>query len=91
MQISVDHPTIGSGPKANFYYVSVNNHVFWFSYKTCVAFEEPDLHGCRRVVRENDWGPTTGKHLNEIDPDKSLRIPGDEFEDQLAKLQVKFS
>lgn len=59
----------------------------WFSYKTPVAFSA----GCGRVVRENDWGPTTGKHLNAIDGgDKKARIPGHAFEELLAQtLQVK--
>lgn len=37
---------------------------FWFSYKTLVAFYHPTRG---RIVRQNDWGPTTGKHLNAID------------------------
>ena len=36
----------------------------YFSYETPVAFEAPG-HGL--VVRVNDWGPTSGKHLNWID------------------------
>ena len=36
----------------------------YFSYKTPVAFRAP---GFGLVVRENEWGPTTGKHLNAID------------------------
>ena len=31
-----------------------------YSYRTCVGFRTGRT-GC--VVRENDWGPTTGKHL----------------------------
>lgn len=53
----------------------------WYSYKTIVAFR--DSFG-KRYVRQNDWGPTTGKHLNAIDGgDKKARIPGDEFERKL--------
>ncbi len=36
----------------------------WFSYRMPVAFARP--RGVL-VVRENIWGPTTGKHLNAID------------------------
>ena len=57
---------------------------YWFSYKTLVAFE-PSLGGAR-VVRHNDWGPTTGKHLNWIDGgDKASRISGDAFLDYVAR------
>lgn len=48
----------------------------FFSYETPVAFRKD----YKLVVRENDWGPTTGRHLNAIDPDKSVRVRGDEFE-----------
>ena len=54
----------------------------YFSYKTPVAFRS-FKDGLR--IRENDWGPTTGKHLNAIDPDKSRRISGDQFEKELAQ------
>jgi hypothetical protein len=36
----------------------------WFSYQTLVAFQT-ERSGL--MVRKNEWGPTTGKHLNEID------------------------
>ena len=36
----------------------------WYSYQTPVAFH---VGGQRRVVRRNEWGTTTGKHLNWID------------------------
>jgi len=52
--------------------------VFWFSYQTLVAFQAANH---MRVVRQNDWGPTTGKHLNWIDGgDHASRVPSDEFE-----------
>ena len=35
----------------------------YFSYKTVVAFRAEG----HLVVRQNVWGPTTGKHLNAID------------------------
>jgi hypothetical protein len=53
----------------------------WFSYKTPVAFQTNSTFACR----VNDWGPTTGKHLNCIEPDKSKRIPGDQFERILSE------
>jgi len=56
----------------------------WYSYKTPVAFYRPG-HG-PKVVRRNEWGPTTDKHLNAIDGgDKSSRVPGDIFEAQLRE------
>jgi hypothetical protein len=63
-----------------------NQEQLWFSYKTLVAF-------CRDgetiIVRENDWGPTTGKHLNAIDGGskeaKKKRLSSQNFEDEYYK------
>lgn len=57
----------------------------WYSYKTPVAFCVPGPGAV--VVRENVWGPTTGKHLNAIDgggPAKKARVGGADFEARLA-------
>lgn len=54
--------------------------VVWFSYETPVAFSHPSTG---LVCRENEWGPTTGRHLNAIEPDRAKRIPGGEFEARL--------
>ncbi len=55
----------------------------YFSYKTPVAYR----HRGKLRVRQNSWGPTTGKHLNEIDgSDKASRIPGEQFEHELASI-----
>ena len=49
----------------------------WYSYETPVAFQ---TCGQPRVVRTNDWGPTTGKHLNWIDNgDKARRVDSARF------------
>ncbi len=66
---------------------------YWFSYKTLVAFQ---VLGRLRIVRENDWGPTTGKHLNWIDGGdhyaKKERVDGETFKqtlsEQLAELET---
>jgi len=56
----------------------------YFSYQTCVAFYPP--HG-ERVISENSWGPTTGRHLNELDGGrKKERVPRAEFEEKLAEV-----
>lgn len=41
--------------------VDIGDLRLWFSYHTVVAFHAPGQH---RMVRQNDWGTTTGKHLN---------------------------
>ena len=62
--------------------VSVGNLTLNFSYNTVIAFNSP-FSGF--VISENVWSMTTGRHLNEIHPDKSLRIPNKEFMQKLAE------
>jgi hypothetical protein len=55
---------------------------FYFSYRTLVAVRVP---GKGLIVHENDWGPTTGKHLNWIDGgDKTSRVSGAVFSATVA-------
>ena len=49
---------------------------FWFSYKTLVAFKKL---GGPVVCRENEWGLTTGKHLNAIS-NKKDRVDEETFQ-----------
>jgi hypothetical protein len=42
---------------------SLDGRDFYFSYQTLVAFRTKDG---AVIMRENQWGPTTGKHLNAI-------------------------
>ena len=49
---------------------------FYFSYKTLVVFNSRETG---LVVRRNDWGPTTGKHLNAICREQSRRVGSEEF------------
>lgn len=70
--MQVTHPT----DRPNFTRVDTADLTVWFSYRTPVAFS--NHRGL--LVRENEWGPTTGKHLNEIDGGdrqaKAQRVPG---------------
>ena len=73
MNVSIDHPT----DRPNFSRVRINDIVIWFSYQTPIAFHHPSTG---EVVRENDWGPTTGKHLNYIEARHDRRVSGEEFQ-----------
>lgn len=52
----------------------------WFSYTTPVAFK---VDGLPKVVHQNVWSRTTGKHLNAIDgggkSEKARRVNSDAF------------
>lgn len=79
-------PTIRSYrayPTANAMMLELGNGVtVWFSYSTPVAFETPTSG---LVVRENSWGPTTGRHLAMIEAqcnaDRRSRVSEAEFAD----------
>lgn len=62
----------------------VNKVLYYFSYKTLVAFEHISTG---LVIRENIWGNTTGKHLNWIDADKSKRVNTETFFEKLDELK----
>ena len=77
MNISIAHPT----DRPNFTEVRLGELTLYFSYRTVVGFH---TYQDGNVVRENDWGPTTGKHLKYIDNGrKSERISGELFEQRL--------
>lgn len=71
--------------KSNYACVSIGVLTLWFSYDTVIAFSTS--HGCK--CRINNWGPTTAKHLNWIEPDHSKRIPSKHFEKELTKVLKK--
>lgn len=73
--VYVDYQSEGYGSHALRF--DMDDATFWFSYKTLVAFRK----GGRTYVRQNDWGPTTGKHLNAIDGgDRKSRLTAGAFD-----------
>jgi hypothetical protein len=82
MRVSIDHPT----GRPNFTEVTFGDLVVWFSYKTPIGFMYP---GEGRVVRENQWGPTTGRHLNEISTGQ--RVTSEAFEAKLNAYAERLS
>ena len=57
---------------------------FWFSYDTLVAFL---INGEFHII-QNYWGTTTGKHLNWIDSDHSIRETDEEFNKNYERLMA---
>ena len=61
-----------------------NGNCYWFSYDTLVAFQK---RFGKRYVHTNDWGTTTGKHLNGIDGgDKKNRLSDEEFKNKFKEV-----
>ena len=57
-----------------------SGHSKYTFVRTPIAFR--DSEG-KLIVRANEWGPTTGKHMVALGVDRGDRIPGDEFERRL--------
>ena len=64
-----------------------NGHlVITFSYQTPVGYSIYIPGKLRQeIVRQNDWSRTTGKLLNDLEPDKKARVTGEVFEKALEK------
>jgi hypothetical protein len=78
MNITIDHPT----GRPNFTNVTIGDVELWFSYRTLIGFQTSETAG--RIVRENEWGPTTGKHLNYIGT-AAPRVSGERFAELVAQ------
>jgi hypothetical protein len=82
--IEINHPT----NQPNFTVVSFCGYHFYFSYKTVIAFHD----GRNQYVSENQWGTTTGKHLDKIDGGKKKdRMPRGLFEEKLNNFLTRLS
>jgi hypothetical protein len=62
----------------------------WFSYATPIAY---GLDGGPRMVRRNDWGPTTGRHIAMArdDTPKADDVDGAAFEAGLARILTRLA
>ena len=63
--------------------VYLGSLMVYFSYETPVSF-----YNCKtgkKATRVNDWSTTTGKLLNELEPNKENRVDGETFEKELTK------
>jgi hypothetical protein len=78
----------GASSENNAKVVTLMGTKFYFSYETLVAIENED----GLIVHANEWGPTTGKHLNAIDGGgkeaKAERLSSSEFNDYATDLAL---
>ncbi len=81
MSVSIEHPT----DKVNFTIVDLSDRSIAFSYNTIIGVTAKNSYAW--ILRENDWGPTTGKHLNYLsDEDKASRLSSSKFEELLKEI-----
>ena len=69
----------------NFTEVVIGDSQLYFSYETLIAFRKAG----ELYISENVWGTTTGKHLNAVYADKSVRMPYADFQKATEKV-LKF-
>lgn len=85
MELPSFHNYMGNGRDTSLSF-SLGDVEIYFSYRTPVAFRAEG----KLVVRENNWGVTTGKHLNSIDGGsrarKEARVSGERFRELLAEV-----
>ena len=60
--------------------IKIGTLTLWFSYETIIAF---DSWKTGFWISKNYWGTTTGRHLNEIHPDKNKRVTDTTFQEKL--------
>lgn len=69
--------------------VTIGKLQLYFSYKTCIAFN----NGNGDAICQNVWGNTTSGHLNSIDGGskeaKKERLPRQEFNEKLQQVLIK--
>lgn len=72
---------------ANSIAIEMGDRRVYYSYDTPVAFRGYNSKGeYFNCVHQNDWGTTTGKHLNWIDGgNKKSRLNDNEFQKQLQE------
>lgn len=57
-----------------------------FSYETPIGYVNNVSHEV--VATQNEWGKTTGKHLNLIEPNKFNRIPHRDLVENMKELGI---
>lgn len=64
--------------------VTIGSLDLYFSYATLVAYTDPEDG---KVVSENHWSQTTGKHLNYVDGgNKKDRLPAQKFDAKVGAM-----
>lgn len=66
----------------NFLCMEIGPITLWYSYSTLIAFQ---VNSNDKVVHENVWSNTTGRHLNRIDCNHEYRHNSVKFNDLWRK------
>lgn len=85
MRYGISHPL----NTANFTIVTTPGVRLAFSYDTLIGFYTGAENMWGWIVRENAWGPTTGKHLNWLQSDKKERLNEVDFNLKFMEATLK--
>lgn len=64
------------------------SYFLYFSYQTLVGIEWG--WGCKYVI-QNYWSVTTGKLLNQLEPDKKKRLNSDDFNAKVNQMFLEIN
>ena len=78
----IEHLGNYSKQKANNSAIEINGLTYYFSYTTLIGVSNSQ----RIILRQNSWGPTTGKHLNAISTE-SPRLELEDFNKAVAMME----
>lgn len=82
MEISLEK---GSKRNTKCYIVHIGPHDLYFSYETLIGYDGPIGY----FRRENIWGPTTGRHINEMCLDNADIVDKNVFDRLMIEMWLK--
>lgn len=59
--------------------VTIGRTTYYFSYTTCIAISAIEGNQFTQVRIRNSWGPTTGRHFNEMGCKNFREVSGEQF------------
>lgn len=60
--------------------VTIGRTSYYFSYTTCIAISGEEGREYTEVRVHNSWGPTTGRHFNEMGCKNFREVSDEQFE-----------
>ena len=76
MAVSLRNPT---GRNTQAHIVTVGGREYFFSYETCIGYRSEFGAAESGIRLANHWGPTTGRHFNEMGCGNFQVVSDEEF------------
>jgi len=78
--MSIATLTNPTGRKTEARICTIGGSEFYFSYETCIGFRGQSGNTQHQVRIVNSWGPTTGRHFNELGCRDFQTVTQEEFD-----------